>query len=565
MMPLLFLLITCIAFLFFESIFAILYADKKDLDYLKTYTSAVSFVAVCDSNDTVICIREEEFLKKTLGKVVYLQSISGSINGELTPMKSCLFVFSSDTFPDPWKVLKYCLSIKKNSFAPTYLLLPILAHTESSDLFPKSGRQDFSGIQKYIKSALVSKKEGRNIDESPNLDIFVSLNATTSSQSYFFDIINSGLAVLLAGELKTLKPILSIAVTKQYHKERYMYLTNGTASGLDFIRTGGATKMGCRTGTSALFIPQTNIYAELLVLNVPSKALCNECHESDRLLLNCPFNLPPIRDTTEFVDPFKVDWNKFDVVMSMDITIPVSVTKAHPNVLWTYYESEGCMNLGSQYTEKGYDVYLTQNLREIPSDQPNVFEVPYILALPYLPQIIWPNETPRSPVQSGRCMAALDRGTNEYFRAQGANSSFLVKLAKFCSVLELGGTDKQYHQKLGQAHFFIVFGKSMHRGNALIEAALAQLLVVGNFYGQINRPIFDLNSFLSNIWEEEELLVRLQAVWNNSELYNRFLRQQNARVFLHGFVEPLSSFLRAVHKKRAHNIRHKKNHTSLSL
>ena len=76
----------------------------------------------------------------------------------------------------------------------------------------------------------------------------------------------------------------------------------------------------------------------------------------------------------------------------------------------------------------------------------------------------------------------------------------------------------------------------MQRGNALIEAAMAQALVIGNFYGQINREIFDLNERTGNLVSEAVLLSRLEEISSNATMYNNYLRDQNWRYALRFFL-----------------------------
>lgn len=77
-----------------------------------------------------------------------------------------------------------------------------------------------------------------------------------------------------------------------------------------------------------------------------------------------------------------IDWGQYDIVISMDITIPKRITQQYPHILWAYYIGEGCMPSYSKSFRKpidGYDVFLTQDYYEHRQLASHIIEFPYQL------------------------------------------------------------------------------------------------------------------------------------------------------------------------------------------
>ena len=62
-----------------------------------------------------------------------------------------------------------------------------------------------------------------------------------------------------------------------------------------------------------------------------------------------------------------IEWDRFDLVVSIDVSIPTRIVKAHPQVTWAYYISEPCMKayrLSEERPRFGYDLFFNQRMHE---------------------------------------------------------------------------------------------------------------------------------------------------------------------------------------------------------
>ncbi len=49
----------------------------------------------------------------------------------------------------------------------------------------------------------------------------------------------------------------------------------------------------------------------------------------------------------------KAQWSRFDIVISMDITVGPEIIRRYKSVLWMYYVTEGCMSSADKSLEIG--------------------------------------------------------------------------------------------------------------------------------------------------------------------------------------------------------------------
>lgn len=79
-----------------------------------------------------------------------------------------------------------------------------------------------------------------------------------------------------------------------------------------------------------------------------------------------------------------IDWDSYDLVISIDIAVPTRIVEAHPNTVWAYYISEPCMSVYKASIAEpqfGYDLFLTLGFQmERPAyTSARVLEFPYFL------------------------------------------------------------------------------------------------------------------------------------------------------------------------------------------
>lgn len=75
------------------------------------------------------------------------------------------------------------------------------------------------------------------------------------------------------------------------------------------------------------------------------------------------------------VDCNSINWNNYDVVISINCSIPYRIIKNHTNILWAYMIGEA--NILSEKVYFGYDISLNQEIRGIVGGINKVVDFPY--------------------------------------------------------------------------------------------------------------------------------------------------------------------------------------------
>ena len=76
------------------------------------------------------------------------------------------------------------------------------------------------------------------------------------------------------------------------------------------------------------------------------------------------------------VSCYDINWNNYDIVISINFSIPFSLIKKHPNTLWCYLIGENNRHLLDN-PKYGYDVALTQDIDISYNVTNNVVQFPY--------------------------------------------------------------------------------------------------------------------------------------------------------------------------------------------
>ena len=142
-----------------------------------------------------------------------------------------------------------------------------------------------------------------------------------------------------------------------------------------------------------------------------------------------------------------IDWSQFDIVVSVDVSVPSRVTSLHPGVLWAYYVREvkaPSWKSSLAVPVAGQDIYLSQRFApRPPRSAKHVVEFPYhfqyygmyheILGLP-LP----PNDEERHGVFL------------EYHTSRAATPEHLAALAEFGPVYACTSEDDRMDPRSGE-------------------------------------------------------------------------------------------------------------------
>ncbi|MEZ5942740.1 MAG: hypothetical protein R3C18_15205 [Planctomycetaceae bacterium] len=189
-----------------------------------------------------------------------------------------------------------------------------------------------------------------------------------------------------------------------------------------------------------------------------------------------------------------VDWSAFDIVVSIDNSVPQRVTEQFPQVLWTYYVREIKTPEYKQSLERplpGQDVALNHYFRPVPKPLANhVLEFPYHLqrvgCLPSLFETEFVSESKRSGVfVDHHTMTALTSEQRAELMQFGPVASTIHsgerEVIPTSEKLARRTLDADLRERLFSSRFFLC--SAGHRqvfGTALVEAIAAGELVIGS-------------------------------------------------------------------------------------
>lgn len=359
-------------------------------------------------------------------------------------------------------------------------------------------------------------------------------------EALVYPLLRGGQASRLSARLASVRP--RVALVKQDCNED-LYCC---APGAPTMETVQSTLL--RSGPAALFaLFDTTFY----IVGTEPDPECNIWREKWDPLRWCPVEWfeafrahVPGRDHGQSrfarsVD--EIDWSAFDIVISVDVSVPARITRLHPGVLWAYYVRElkaPSWQASFDAPLAGQDAYFSQRFSpRLPPAHGHVVEFPYhfqyygmyheLMGLPV------PDEyEPRSGVFV------------EYHSARTATSAQLLALAEFGPVHACTISDDRVDPASGEpipsrsmepdalaalmrCKYHVKFGGRAVMGIAKVEAIAAGCLALSD-------PELDASSFLLappvSASSFEQLLLRLRALEASPELHRRQLRRQRKLV-----------------------------------
>lgn len=233
----------------------------------------------------------------------------------------------------------------------------------------------------------------------------------------------------------------------------------------------------------------------------------------------------------------EVDWSKFDLVISVDVSVPARVTTRFPGVVWAYYVRE--LKTPSYQTSferpiVGQDLYLSHRFAPRRSrNRSHVVDFPYHFqhcgVFHQIMGSVWPDDRPRSGVFV------------EYHTARSATDAQLAALSEFGPVYARRVSDDQFDPVTGERipersmspeGLNALFSSKYHVkwdgraifGTAKVEAIAAGCLVLSDTKRD-GTPF--LQSSITGVNDFSGLIASLRRLETDDALYRRErLRQQ---------------------------------------
>lgn len=235
-----------------------------------------------------------------------------------------------------------------------------------------------------------------------------------------------------------------------------------------------------------------------------------------------------------------IDWDRFDLVVSIDVSIPTRIVTAHPQVTWAYYISEPCMSAYKVSQERplfGYDLFFNQRMYEPrflgwPYSSKSM-DFPYNLQYSGVFEPLVPGSESAERSRSGVFVEAHS------FRA--FTDQELARLDAFGPVRTVLPSTMDIMQALFQSKYFVRLGGRHLFGNQIIEAVACRCLVVGNPAEFANNILFTRRTSISRF---DGLVQRLEFFENHPSAYADERSKQAKLLDYFGYYKPMTNLLR---------------------
>lgn len=246
------------------------------------------------------------------------------------------------------------------------------------------------------------------------------------------------------------------------------------------------------------------------------------------------------------VDVDSVNWTKYDIVISINFSIPSRIVLAQTNILWCYMLMEPQLYMDKVYF--GYDVAFNHHISGMTYFRPGIIDFPYSYIHPELIKSIIEKEIGvKSRNRDIFCDISCSK-TKPEEKFVSKKPEHLLKLEETGHNLITHSQNikenliKQYHSK-----YFIKIGGSYIRGNSLLEAISSGCLVIGDPGNIIMNNLLPEKCKVKTVNDAITLINDLES--NSEEFLKLYYLQQAMASFL-AIIKPTESLINILNYKR---------------
>ena len=240
-----------------------------------------------------------------------------------------------------------------------------------------------------------------------------------------------------------------------------------------------------------------------------------------------------------------INWNKYHIVISINCSIPTSIVKKHPDVLWCYMIDDAKI-----YTDKvyfGYDVTLNQMARGTVSSNLGVIDFPYTFTSSNLLQNIMYDYLARKAESKG--IYAEINTCNE--RPVASPPEHYKKLTNLGHSIRIHKQlIKNNLKEVYDAKYFLKIGGRLIRGNSVIEAISLGTVVLMDENDIVHSELIPEEARVKTI---DEAMEKIRFLDSNQNKYEQLLRKQKERLQYYIYRCPAESLLN-LHKIKCGNL-----------
>ena len=290
------------------------------------------------------------------------------------------------------------------------------------------------------------------------------------------------------------------------------------------------------------YAPETQMYRKVIPAIAPYLHLL----KTDTLdkIPGQEFTQPgsPMPNGAYAVEAGQIDWSLYDVVISVNVSLPAELVVKYPQTLFAYMIGEA--NMATSKARFGYDVTLNQKARGIVASRLGEVDFPYTFV---------GADTLERIMRSALGRPSLGRGVFMEINSTVERPVTRVP-AHFKPLQDIGQDVILHRQKIGEnlaaiydSKYFVKMGGRPIRGNSVAEAVSLGSLAIMNRDEVIHGELIIDECNVKSMDEVVALVTRLE---HDDALYARLLERQRRVLQTLFFDRPLQSLEKCLEMKR---------------
>jgi len=253
-----------------------------------------------------------------------------------------------------------------------------------------------------------------------------------------------------------------------------------------------------------------------------------------------------------------IDWSKYDIVISLDVSFPTKFITKFANTLWCYMPGEPCMDIYRRSRKKvlsNYHLFLNQEIRHYPFTSRPVYFPHYkrgrkavryfpVFTKKWRPKLFTELDFPYSLVSSSSIKNLFEGNNDE--RKGIAFEYYTYKefsLQKIDLPMPINFDSMERYPflrlpSLAKTKYFISDSRNYTRGNGILEAMSAGCLCLStkNQFVVNYQKLLGRRGMFKNM---KEIIHFMENLERNPDLYEEQIEEQNSIVDYFCFEEPL--------------------------
>lgn len=243
----------------------------------------------------------------------------------------------------------------------------------------------------------------------------------------------------------------------------------------------------------------------------------------------------------------QIDWGHYDIVISINVSLPTHVVLQYPRTLFAYMIGEA--NMATRKVHFGYDVSLNQMARGTVATRCGVVDFPYtFVGKDTLEQIMC------------RHLQRPSRRKGIFMEINSTTERPVTRIpAHFQPLADAGYSIILHQQKIFDnlqsiydAKYFVKMGGRTIRGNSVAEAISLGTLAIMDRREVIHKELIIDECHVTTMAETVALINRLEK---DPERYHQLLNKQRSVLQDYFFDKPIQSLLNCLQEKRQNPIK----------